>query len=262
MRAFSDGIIQAGKRLVYTIKPARAALFKLTHAGPKFTCPLCRYRGPFRAKDGEVGLRKHAQCPKCGSLERHRLQFLVIQKLAARYNLSKLRILHVAPEIFMQTHLKTIFGLYKSTDLSQRGVDFHADLRNLPLESGSFDVVYASHVLEHIDRDRDAISEVRRVLSPGGFAILPVPIVGTRTIEYPEPNPSEMMHLRAPGPDYFDKYRDYFQRVESFTSDSFPAEYQLYVYEDRSKWPTAQVPLRTAASGERHLDYVPVCFAE
>ena len=79
----------------------------------------------------------------------------------------------------IQRQLKKLFGSYTSTDLCQKGVDFHADLRDLPLEDGSFDVVYASHVLEHIDQDRLAIREIRRILSPGGFAILPVPVVGS-----------------------------------------------------------------------------------
>jgi SAM-dependent methyltransferase len=248
------------KRLRYASRVASAYLFKATSEGERFRCPLCGYFGPFRTKNADTGSRQHAQCPRCGSLERHRLQFLVLQTLSTRFDFSKLRILHVAPEMFIQKHLKKMFGSYVSTDLCQRGVDFHADLRSLPIESGSYDIVYASHVLEHIDRDRDAIAEIRRVLAPGGFAILPVPIVGLRTIEYSEPNPFEVMHFRAPGPDYFEKYREHFQEVECFKSNDFPSDFQLYVYEDRSNWPTERMPLRQPTMGEKHIDIVPVCF--
>lgn len=249
-----------GKRLSYTGRAVSACLFKLIHRSERFICPLCSYHGPFRTKYAESGVRQHAQCPKCGSLERHRLQFLVVQKLAMRFQFSKLRILHVAPELFIQRHLKKMFASYESTDLAQRGVDFHADLRRLPKKDASYDVVYASHVLEHIDRDLDAIAEIRRVLSAGGLAILPVPIVGRRTIEYSEPNPSEFMHVRAPGPDYFEKYRSYFRDVECFNSDDFPADFQLNIYEDRSCWPTRRMPLREPSPGRKHIDIVPVCF--
>lgn len=35
-------------------------------------------------------------------------------------------------------------------------------LRDIKLEDGFFDIVYASHVLEHIDADRATLSETRR----------------------------------------------------------------------------------------------------
>jgi SAM-dependent methyltransferase len=49
--------------------------------------------------------------------------------------------------------------------------------RGLPLPDESVDVVYHSHVLEHIDRDHVAAfqAEVRRVLKPGGVQRIVVP---------------------------------------------------------------------------------------
>ena len=46
---------------------------------------------------------------------------------------------------------------------------------DLPFRDGSFDVVMASDVLEHIEHDHKAVSEISRVLRPGGSAILSVP---------------------------------------------------------------------------------------
>ena len=92
------------------------------------------------------------------------------------------------------------------------------------------------------------------------MAVLPVPIVAERTIEYPEPNPHEEYHVRAPGPDYFDRYARHFEAVEVRQSADFPARHQCYVYEDRSRWPLPECPLLPAMDGERHEDRVPICF--
>jgi SAM-dependent methyltransferase len=43
-----------------------------------------------------------------------------------------------------------------------------ADATALPFDKGAFDFVYSYHVLEHIPRYRDALSEMNRVLAQGG----------------------------------------------------------------------------------------------
>jgi SAM-dependent methyltransferase len=43
-----------------------------------------------------------------------------------------------------------------------------ADATALPFAAGEFDFIYSYHVLEHIPRYRDALSEMNRVLAPGG----------------------------------------------------------------------------------------------
>jgi SAM-dependent methyltransferase len=49
------------------------------------------------------------------------------------------------------------------------------DLRGCPLEDDCVDAVTALNVLEHIDRDEDALREIRRILRPGGIAHIEVP---------------------------------------------------------------------------------------
>lgn len=57
-----------------------------------------------------------------------------------------------------------------------RGVDaVHLDARHLPLASGQFDLVTAFEILEHIAEDDRAAAEIRRVLRPGGTALITVP---------------------------------------------------------------------------------------
>jgi SAM-dependent methyltransferase len=55
-----------------------------------------------------------------------------------------------------------------------RGIDVHeGDLDSgLPFEDGSFDLITANHVIEHVRRTDLFLSEVRRLLAPGGVACI------------------------------------------------------------------------------------------
>lgn len=57
-----------------------------------------------------------------------------------------------------------------------RGFDaVHADARDLPWDAGTFDVVTAFEILEHIEEDDRAAAEMFRVLRPGGTLLCTVP---------------------------------------------------------------------------------------
>src|SRR5688572_7737329 len=49
------------------------------------------------------------------------------------------------------------------------------NIEAIDMPDESWDVVVANHVLEHVD-DRKALAEIRRVLTPGGFAIFSFPL--------------------------------------------------------------------------------------
>ena len=46
---------------------------------------------------------------------------------------------------------------------------------DLPYSDNSFDLVLATDVVEHVEEDMLALSEIQRVLRPGGFALITVP---------------------------------------------------------------------------------------
>jgi SAM-dependent methyltransferase len=167
--------------------------------------------------------------------------------LLAEVPAAQMRMLHFAPEPFFRERFKRAFGGYETADIDRRDVDHRADLQALPMPSASYDIVYASHVLEDVADDHAALEGIRRILRPGGIAILPVPIVAASTLEYDAPNPRESMHVRAPGVDYFDRYRQVFNRVRIFDSESFSERFQLYAFERRPE------------GTFRLTDYVPVC---
>ena len=58
----------------------------------------------------------------------------------------------------------------------ERGIDvIRADARELPVRTGSMDLVTAFDILEHIEEDYLATAEITRVLRPGGTALIAVP---------------------------------------------------------------------------------------
>ena len=65
---------------------------------------------------------------------------------------------------------------YTTADLFSPLADLRFDVQNIPLEDNSFDTILCNHVLEHVDDDLKAMSEMCRILKPGGLAIMQVPL--------------------------------------------------------------------------------------
>lgn len=227
---------------------------------PSFLCPFCHYKGPFKEAGQNAGVRAHAACPQCGALERHRLQLLVLKELSKTHDLATMDGLHFAPEACISDYLRPRLRRYTTSDLAMSGVDVKADLCRLPFGDGEFDLIFASHVLEHIKDDTTAIAEIARVLRNGGVALLPVPIISPgKTVEYPAANDHEDGHVRAPGLDYHERFTPHFASVRTYSSHDFPPEHQTFAYEDRSAWNRDRMPLRPTSEGIKHVEYVPVC---
>ena len=55
---------------------------------------------------------------------------------------------------------------------------FRGDVTSLPFDTAAFDKLILSEVLEHLDDDRAALAEARRVLHPGGVLAVTVPHAG------------------------------------------------------------------------------------
>ncbi|WP_008294885.1 class I SAM-dependent methyltransferase [Congregibacter litoralis] len=187
---------------------------------------MCGFSGPFLKKHQ----RLHAKCPKCGEAERVRLQALVLQLLLSNRVCDHQSVLHVAPENALRKQLDQTFGNYVSADLNRRDVDHRFDIQDIPFEDESFDLVFASHVLEYPDDDVRAIKEIRRILRPDGIAILPIPIIHEQTKDLAQRDPSTRL-MHEPGLDYIERMAPYFSDVRVFSSDDFPSKHQLHVYE-------------------------------
>lgn len=84
--------------------------------------------------------------------------------------------LHIAPELCFIKRFESIKSLdYITGDIESPLAKVKMDIHEIPFEENEFDVIFCNHVLEHVDDDIKAISEIQRVLKPGGWAILQVP---------------------------------------------------------------------------------------
>jgi SAM-dependent methyltransferase len=50
------------------------------------------------------------------------------------------------------------------------------DSQRLPFRNACFDIVTAFDLIEHVDRDNDLVTEVHRILRPGGILLSTVPV--------------------------------------------------------------------------------------
>jgi ubiquinone/menaquinone biosynthesis C-methylase UbiE len=66
---------------------------------------------------------------------------------------------------------------YVSMDLMSKRAMVRPEITRLSFPNRSFDVIYCSHVLEHVPDDTAAMRELRRVLRPSGWAILQAPVL-------------------------------------------------------------------------------------
>jgi len=137
-------------------------------------CPFCSWHGKEFMPFGVIR-RENAMCPKCGSLERHRLFYLYLKKVIPIDR--KIKVLHFAPEKILTSLFKSYNNIeYLSADINPSVAMVKEDITNISFQDNSFDIIFCSHVLEHIEDDHKAMKELHRVLKPDGFAILQVPI--------------------------------------------------------------------------------------
>ncbi len=186
----------------------------LKYFGFRFTCPLCNGHFsellPFGTKQ-----RLNVRCPRCGSLERHRLLWLYLRDKTNFFS-ARLKVLDIAPVLFFQKKCKKLKNIdYVSADLSSPIAMIKMDITNINWSDNYFDCILCYHVLEHIENDKKAMSELCRVLKPGGWAILQSPLEPTLDKTFENANivsPEERErvfghndHVRIYGIDYKDR---------------------------------------------------------
>ncbi|MGK9167735.1 methyltransferase domain-containing protein [Inquilinus limosus] len=136
-------------------------------------------------------------------------------------------VLHFAAESVLQAFLKQTAKSYRSADLRPGAGDIVLNIEEIDLPSESVDMVICNHVLEHVD-DRRALSEIHRILTPDGLAVLSFPNVPGWPETYENPavvDPRDRLlhfgqadHVRVFGYDVRRRISDAGFRLEEITA--------------------------------------------
>jgi len=184
LQSFYRGLIKDFTKLRYRVRYKK-------YKGEGYTCNFCNStysafapwypaaadRAAIENNKVIAGYGEHILCPHCLSTARERLIRALMDTILAVDNK---KILHLSPEEHIYTFIRArahvvaadyIPGFYKNIAQSVQ----YADATHLAFNDNAFDMVLANHIMEHIPDDRTAMREIRRVLKPGGTAVLQVP---------------------------------------------------------------------------------------
>lgn len=150
------------------------------------------------------------------------------------------KMLHIAPEQCFLAKFKSMPELsYTTGDLESPLADVKMDVHDIPFADNTFDVVFCNHVLEHVTDDHRAMTEILRVLKPGGWAMLQSPKDPSYAVTKEDPSISDPWererafgqkdHVRMYGDDYAARIaKAGFEVVEDKTVDSLSPDMVTY----------------------------------
>ncbi|WP_317899764.1 methyltransferase domain-containing protein [Aurantibacillus circumpalustris] len=221
------------------IKKLRNKIFALINPGKKVYCLYCKktYRkflhegvkSPIfkKYKVAGGGYKLNVQCPNCYSVDRSRLLYLFFQQRTEVYK-KPTKILHISPNkeianVLTGSTITQIVGTIEPEQYMEYN-PVRLDVQEMDFPDNSFDVVICCHVIEHVDDDEKAMREIYRVLKPGGFGVLQVPLainlektLEDKTLTTDKQRKiahGQVDHVRLYGLDYFDKLKKTGFRVE------------------------------------------------
>jgi len=174
---------------------------KIIHnCGSKFYCSVCtkkvrkfiplpdfykenteKYGFLYSFDDAETLNYSAYSCPHCNASDRNRLYALYVLQRLKEYGANGMALLEIAPSRPLSEMLKKTGKItLRTADLMIDGVDDRIDITDMNCYAeGAFDAFICSHVLEHVPDDLKALRELFRILKPGGWGILMVPIIMT-----------------------------------------------------------------------------------
>lgn len=139
---------------------------------------LARYGVTTQAENETLNEEEYS-CPNCGASDRDRLIVSFLEKEGLQEAAEGLRLLQIAPAAAISRWInkKCPHIQYDTTDLYMDHVTFHSDIMDMHMiPDETYDVIICSHVLEHVQDDRKALSELKRTLKPEGKVLFLVPV--------------------------------------------------------------------------------------
>lgn len=139
--------------------------------GHQVYCVCCgRSFRRFLAKGNGLEIRRNAECPSCGSLERGRLLYSYLREETDIFA-GKPSILHISPERCLK-RLLIENPNYIDVDIDPLMARYVVDITAIPYVDQTFDYIICAHVLGHIKDEKRAIEELYRVLKIQGVAFI------------------------------------------------------------------------------------------
>jgi len=211
--------------------------YTILHKHKNRWCPVCEnYSEKFFAAGKP--LRKDARCPFCLSLERHRFGWFYLKNYTDLFDENDKDVLHIAPEKCFEKKLIKLKCRYITADLFNPRVMIKMDITKIHFPDKYFDVILCSHVLEHVQNDREAINELFRVLKKDGWALLIVPVYSEteKTIEDPsisDPKERERCfgqkdHVRRYGIDFIDRLEESGFTVRTISPEDYLTKNDIF----------------------------------
>jgi len=214
------------------------------YKGNQYYCPFCEHSFSKMLPDGfdlpvieekqiiGSGRRDNCTCPRCFSKDRDRLIYLYLENKTDLFEGHHYKLLHIAPEAWM----KELFNRLPHIDYTNGVKEIESmgyyydrmtreiDITNIEMKDHLYDIIICNHVLEHVDDDIQAMKELYRVLKPGGWAILQVPISPILEKSYEDYDIiskegrkkyfGQFDHVRIYGQDYFTRLESVGFKVE------------------------------------------------
>ena len=211
----------------------RALLF----IGGNYSCPCCGWKlRTFITGGSSMRTRDLGYCPRCNSKSRHRRDW---QYFVHKTNLisDQVNLFHVSPKYSFSRKFVRMDNIhYFGVDLSfRRNVSAFMDITACSFRSEFFDAAICIHVLEEIQDDKKAMHELYRILKPGGWAFITVPIQVNHST-YEDPNITspqerkrafgESAHVRIYGMDLKERLEHCGFNVEIDRGSDIPEEIQ------------------------------------
>lgn len=191
-------------------------------------CNICGWQGAkFYPNVGSGYYELETVCPRCLCQDRQRSLAAVLLKYTEALEPNTM-VIEAAPMRSFQQYCLQLKGNknYLSFDIERFAME-KGDITQMHYQDNTADYFLCFHVLEHIEKDVQALEEIRRVLKPAGIAILQVPIDwdAEKTHEYSCPDARDAGHVRRYGKDFAKRIAKHGFSVKSVSvTDFFPEE--------------------------------------